>query len=153
LVSYARSSDRPFAPVTHQVALLDAQRVPLGERAMAHEAAALHALTEWLILLAGGDPVRVAVALKVPRGAVVDTFPERGFHVFGLNLKQLDHFRYTVAGAKDDRRDEKLHFFVIRSVLCRILSRANPHVGVTSCPSRAVAPVLRTPVTEDPSGH
>jgi len=32
---------------------------------------------------------------------------ERGFHVCALNPKQLDRFRdrYTVAGAKDDRRD------------------------------------------------
>src|SRR6202011_6149149 len=44
---------------------------------------------------------------EVPRGAVVDTLLERGFHVFALNPKQLDRFRdrYTVAGAKDDRRD------------------------------------------------
>jgi len=38
---------------------------------------------------------------------VLDTLLERGFHVFALNPKQLDRFRdgYTVAGAKDDRRD------------------------------------------------
>jgi hypothetical protein len=37
----------------------------------------------------------------------VETLVERGFHVGGLNPKQLDRFRdrHTVAGAKDDRRD------------------------------------------------
>ena len=96
-----------WGTATHQVSVLDAQRVPLGERAIAHEGAALQALTEWLTLLADGEPARVAVALEVPRGAVVDTLLEHGLHVFALNPKQLDRFRdrYTVAGAKDDRRD------------------------------------------------
>ena len=87
--------------------MLDTLRAPLGERAVAHDGAALQTFTEWLTLLAGGEPARVAVALEVPRGAVVDTLLERGFHVFALNPKQLDRFRdrYTVAGAKDDRRD------------------------------------------------
>jgi hypothetical protein len=54
-----------------------------------------------LAQLAGAEPARVAVALEVPRGGVVDTL------LFALNPKQLDRFRdrYTVAGAKDDRRD------------------------------------------------
>ncbi len=105
--AYALYVGIDWGTVTHQVAVLDAQRVPLGERAIAHEAVALQALTEWLTQLAGGEPARVAVALEVPRGAVVDTLLERGFHVFALNPKQLDRFhdRYTVAGAKDDRRD------------------------------------------------
>src|SRR5262249_18279781 len=96
-----------WGTVTHQVAVLDAQRGLGGERVIAHEAVALHAFTEWVMQLAGGEPARVAVALEVPRGAVVDTLLERGFHVFALNPKQLDRFRdrYTVAGAKDDRRD------------------------------------------------
>jgi Transposase len=105
--AYALYVGIDWGTVTHQVAVLDAQRVLLGERAIAHEAVALHGLTEWLTQLAHGEPARVAVALEVPRGAVVDTLLERGFHVFALNPKQLDRFRdrYTVAGAKDDRRD------------------------------------------------
>jgi transposase/transposase IS116/IS110/IS902 family protein len=37
----------------------------------------------------------------------VETLVERGCHVYALNPKQLDRFRdrFTVAGAKDDRRD------------------------------------------------
>ena len=52
-------------------------------------------------------PEQVAVAIEVPRGSVVETLLERGFHLFALNPKQLDRFRerHTVAGAKDDRRD------------------------------------------------
>src|SRR6266542_2458933 len=60
-----------------------------------------------LIGLAGGDPASIAVAIEVPRGAVVEALVERGLHVFAINPKQLDRFRdrHTVAGAKDDRRD------------------------------------------------
>jgi Transposase len=105
--AYALYVGIDWGTVTHQVAVLDAQRVLRGERVIAHDAVALHAFTEWMMQLAGGEPARVAIALEVPRGAVVDTLLERGFHVFALNPKQLDRFRdrYTVAGAKDDRRD------------------------------------------------
>ncbi len=76
--AYALYVGIDWGTVTHQVAVLDAQRVLLGERAIAHEAVALHALTEWLTQLARGEPARIAVALEVPRGAVVDTLLERG---------------------------------------------------------------------------
>jgi len=60
--------------------------------------------------LAASAVETVAVALEVPRGAVVDVLLARGFHVFALNPKQLDRFRdrFTVAGAKDDRRDAQV---------------------------------------------
>ena len=49
----------------------------------------------------------MAVAIEVPHGALVETLLSHGFQVFSINPKQLDRFRdrYTVAGAKDDRRD------------------------------------------------
>ena len=61
----------------------------------------------WLWTLSAGQPQRVAVAIEVPRGAIVEGLVERGFHVFAINPKQLDRFRdrHSVAGAKDDRRD------------------------------------------------
>ena len=91
--AYAMYVGIDWGTASHQVAVLDAQRVPLGERAVAHDGAAFQTFTEWLTLLAGAEPARVAVALEVPRGAVVDTLLERGFHVFALNPKQLDRFR------------------------------------------------------------
>src|SRR3954467_6747431 len=41
------------------------------------------------------------------QGPVVEALLERGFCVYGINPKQVDRFRdrFTVAGAKDDRRD------------------------------------------------
>jgi hypothetical protein len=61
---------------------------------------------QWLSGLTD-DPGQVAIAIEIPRGAVVETLVERGFHVYAINPKQLDRFRdrYSVGGAKDDRRD------------------------------------------------
>jgi transposase len=90
----------------HQVAILDVTGARVAEHVVAHSGAGLASLVEHLARL-GGDPSRVAVAIEVPRGPVVDTLLTHGYHVFALNPKQLDRFRdrYTVAGAKDDRRD------------------------------------------------
>ena len=92
---------------THQVCVLTHDRHLVGERAVAHDGASLAQLVTWFTTVAGGHPEHVAVAIEVPRGAVVETLVERGFQVFAINPKQLDRFRdrHTVAGAKDDRRD------------------------------------------------
>jgi hypothetical protein len=92
---------------THQVSVLDSTRHRVGERVVAHEGTRVAQLATWLMTLAAGQPSQVAVALELPRGAVVDTLVERGFHGFALHPKQLDRFRdrHTDAGAKDDRRD------------------------------------------------
>src|SRR5262245_22656842 len=96
-----------WATAAHQVTVLDPARRLLAERAVPHTGEALAECVTWLITLADGRPDRVAVAIEVPRGAVVDVLLERGCAVFALNPKQLDRFRdrHTVAGAKDDRRD------------------------------------------------
>jgi hypothetical protein len=59
--------------------------------------------------LSRGKPEQVAVAIEVPRGPVVELLVERRFAVFAINPKQLDRFRdrFTIAGAKDDRRDAR----------------------------------------------
>src|SRR5262252_2591442 len=90
-----------------QVYVLDRDRRRLGERVVDHDGASLAQLVAWLWGLAAGHPQRVAVAIEVPRGAIVEGLLERGFHVFAINPKQLDRFRdrHSVAGAKDDRRD------------------------------------------------
>lgn len=96
-----------WATEAHQVCVLDSQGRLLEQRRVEHRAEAIAAMIDWLIGLAGGDPSSVAVAIEVPRGAVVEALVERGLHVFAINPKQLDRFRdrHTVAGAKDDRRD------------------------------------------------
>ena len=91
----------------HQVCVLDGERRRMGERAIDHDGASLARLADWLWTLSAGQPQRVAVAIEVPRGAIVEGLLERGFHVFAMNPKPLDRFRdrHSVAGAKDDRRD------------------------------------------------
>ena len=91
----------------HQVCVLDRDRRRVGERTVDHDGASLARLADWLWTMSVGQPQRVAVAIEVPRGAIVEGLLERGFHVFAINPKQLDRFRdrHSVAGAKDDRRD------------------------------------------------
>src|SRR3982750_3166918 len=93
----------------HQVCLLDATGKVVGERAFAHDGAGLVAMCDWLGSLAG-HPSTVAVAIEVPHGPVVDVLLDRGFAVHAINPKQLDRLRdrFSVAGAKDDRRDARV---------------------------------------------
>src|SRR3954467_1572375 len=93
----------------HQVCLLDRAGKVVGERAFAHGGAGLAALCDWLVSVAG-HPGTVAVAIEVPHGPVVEVLLDRGFAVHAINPKQLDRLRdrFSVAGAKDDRRDARV---------------------------------------------
>ena len=125
----------------HQVCVLDRDRCRVGERTVDHDGASLARLADWLWTMSVGQPQRVAVAIEVPRGAMVEGLLERGFHVFAINPKQLDRFRdrHSVAGAQDDRRDafvladsvrtdrpsfRRLHLDAPQLLLVRELSRA-----------------------------
>jgi transposase len=57
----------------------------------------------------GATPAAIAVAIERPRGTLVEMVFDRGYPVFAINPKQLDRFRdrFTVAAAKDDRRDSQ----------------------------------------------
>lgn len=92
---------------SHQVCVLDSHRERVDERAVPHSGSGLADLVERLVTVSLGNCESLAVAIEVPRGAVVETLVERGFHVFAINPKQLDRFRdrYCTSGAKDDRRD------------------------------------------------
>jgi transposase len=89
----------------HQVCVLGADGKPRGEKTPEHSGPGLAGLVAWLLEMA--PPARIAAAIEVPRGAVVEALLEHGIAVFAINPKQLDRFRdrFTVAGAKDDRRD------------------------------------------------
>lgn len=96
-----------WAPDAHEVCILDREGSVCDRRQVDHNATALQAFVDALRARAEGDPAMVAIAIEVPRGAVVELFVERGFSVYAINPKQLDRFRdrFTAAGAKDDRRD------------------------------------------------
>jgi hypothetical protein len=106
-----------WASKAHQVCVLDARGTVRSERQVAHKAQALEALATALIEAGGGEAAAVAVGIEVPHGAVVETLLERGLAVFALNPKQLDRFRdrFTVAGAKDDRRDARVLADAVRT--------------------------------------
>lgn len=94
----------------HQVTIVDADRHVQHERRVPHTGADVAALAHWLVQCADGAAARAAVALEVPRGPLVDALLAQGVHVYAINPKQLDRFRdrYTMAGAKDDRRDARV---------------------------------------------
>src|ERR1700737_1360603 len=96
-----------WASQSHQVCLVDARGEGLGERPVAHGGPGIEGLCDWLIARIGAPPEGVGVAIEMTHGPVVEALLERGFCVYGINPKQLDRFRdrFTVAGAKDDRRD------------------------------------------------
>jgi transposase len=96
-----------WASESHQIYLLDARGQCLGERSVPHGGAGLGELCDWLTTKTGASPAAIAVAIEVPHGPVVEVLLERGFPVYAINPKQLDRFRdrFSVAGAKDDRRD------------------------------------------------
>src|SRR2546421_5488437 len=125
----------------HQVCVLDRDRHVVGARVVDHDGSSLAQLATWRWALSAGHPQGVAVAIEVPRGAIVEGLIERGFHVFAITPKQLARFRdrHTMSGAKDDRRDafvladsvrtdqpsfRRLHLDAPQLLLLRELSRA-----------------------------
>lgn len=96
-----------WATQNHRVCLLDAEGRGVGEREFVHGGAGLTELRDWLLEKTKAAPGRIAVAIEMPHGPVVEMLLEHGFTVFAINPKQLDRFRdrFTVAGAKDDSRD------------------------------------------------
>lgn len=91
----------------HQACLLDAHGRLIEEKVIDHTGEGLSVLLLWLKRVAGDRFSELAVSLESPHGAVVEVLLDHGAAVFALNPKQLDRFRdrFTVAGAKDDRRD------------------------------------------------
>jgi transposase len=92
----------------HQVRLLDCNGQTVAERSVEHGGLALGQFLDWLVQSTSAAAAgQVAVGVEAPRGAFIDALLERGYAVFSINPKQLDRFRdhFSVAGAKDDRRD------------------------------------------------
>ena len=91
----------------HRACLMSHDGKVVDERWIEHGGQGLAELVAWLRKTTSSAPSEVAVAIEVPRGAIVETLMENSFPVFSINPKQLDRFRdrYSPAGAKDDRRD------------------------------------------------
>jgi transposase len=121
-----------WASVAHEVRALDATGNDLGRRSVPHTGAGLADLVDWLRELSGGRLAQVAVAIELTRGPVVEALLGTPVAVFGINPKQLERFRdrYTVAGAKDDRRDAWVLADTLRTdrARYRCLSPEDPRV-------------------------
>ena len=96
-----------WASATHFVYILDADGRKLGDGMFSHSGDGLAEMASWIRHTADADPSEVAIGIEVPHGPVVESLMDAGFLVHALNPKQLDRFRdrFTIAGAKDDRRD------------------------------------------------
>lgn len=96
-----------WATESHEVCVLDRERSIVDRKTIEHSGSGITQLVECLLKLCGQEPSQIAVAIEMPRGAIVETLVERQFSVYSLNPKQMDRFRdrHTVAGAKDDSRD------------------------------------------------
>ena len=70
----------------------------------------------------------MAVAIEVNHGPVVESLVEWGFMVYSINPKQLDRFRdrFSVSGAKDDRKDALVLASALRTDRRRF-RRVEPH--------------------------
>lgn len=103
---------------THHVCVLDRDGGVRGERAFPHSGKGLAAMADWLLgraqQAAAGE---IGIAIEVPHGPVVECLLERGFAVHSINPKQLDRFRdrFSMAGAKDDRRDARVLAAALRT--------------------------------------
>jgi transposase len=106
-----------WGTVQHAIAVSDATGRVLTERTVVHTSDGLARFVDWLGEVSGGHLERVAVAIEVPRGAIVELLLERGAAVFALNPKQLDRFRdrFSVAGAKDDALDARVLSSAVRT--------------------------------------
>lgn len=105
--SYRFFAGIDWASQEHRACILNEKREVREQSKFEHTGSGLTQLSDRLMELSGGEPATVAVGIETPRGAIVETLVERGFHVYSLNPKQMDRFRdrHTVPGAKDDSRD------------------------------------------------
>lgn len=99
-----------WATEEHAACLTDDNGDVLAERMFPHTGEGLSGLCSWILEKTKAEPSAVLVGIEVPHGPVVETLLERGMVVHAINPKQLDRFRdrFTVAGAKDDRRDARV---------------------------------------------
>lgn len=106
-----------WGTASHVVNLSDATGRVLEDRPVKHTSEGLAQLLDWLTEVSGGQLAQVAVAIEIPRGALVELLLERGAAVFAVNPKQLDRFRdrFSVAGAKDDHLDAQVLGSAVRT--------------------------------------
>ncbi len=96
-----------WASRSHHVCVTGRDGGKTAEKSFPHGGDGLFAMAEWIEARVGADVGRIAVAIEIPHGPVVEGLVDRGFEVHSINPKQLDRFRdrFSPAGAKDDSKD------------------------------------------------
>ena len=90
---------------SHQVCRIDGEEEP-KQRSFPHTSEGLSALVAFVVE-GEMDPEWIAIAIEVNHGAVIEALLAKGLRVYSINPKLLDRLRdrFSMAGAKDDRRD------------------------------------------------
>ncbi len=90
---------------SHQVCRIDGEEEP-KQLSFPHTGEGLRALVDFVVE-GGMDPEQIVIAIEVNHGAVVEALLIMGLRVYSINPKLLDRLRdrFSLAGAKDDRRD------------------------------------------------
>ncbi|HEX4163850.1 MAG TPA: transposase [Bryobacteraceae bacterium] len=88
-----------WATEEHRVCLINADGQIISERSVLHSGPGIPEVVEWIAEKTCELRDKVAVAIEVPRGAIVVHLITRSHPVFHINPKQLDRFRdrHTVA--------------------------------------------------------
>ena len=117
---------------SHQVCRIDGEEEP-KQRSFPHTGEGLRALVDFVVE-GDMDWERIAVAIEVNHGAVVEALLIKGLRVYSINPKLLDRLRdrFSLAGAKDDRRDAFVLASCVESPEGRLRARtcsAQPPLG------------------------
>jgi transposase len=96
-----------WGTASHAACVMDVAGQVIWAQTIEHNGNTISQFLQAVTELSKGEAQKVAVAIEVPHGPLVEACLESGYAVFAVNPKQLDRFRdrHNVAGAKDDRRD------------------------------------------------
>ncbi len=96
-----------WAKDDYQVCAIDPDAAIVSRRKVLHDGKAMQDFADWLAALSDAGPAATAIAIEMPRGAIVELLLERGFAVFSINPKQMERFRdrHSAGGVKDDPLD------------------------------------------------
>jgi len=77
------------------------------------------------------DPEQIVIAIEVNHGAVVEALLAAGLRVYSINPKLLDRLRdrFSMPGAKDDRRDAFVLASCVESPEGRLRARTRRRFG------------------------
>ena len=114
---------------SHQVCRIDGEEEP-KQRSFPHTSEGLSALVAFVVE-GEMDPERIAIAIEVNHGAVVEALLATGLRVYSINPKLLDRLRdrFSMAGAKDDRRDAFVLASCVESPEGRLRARTDMRFG------------------------